>query len=436
MSRPWREAGAELAARWADPLGRSVISLYAIQLSSYVLPLVAFPYLTRVLGPEGLGLYGFLIAFTRVGNLITDWGFSYSTSRDIAQRLERGEPTDAPFSAAMWARLGLLGGWAIVVAVLTTQVDRFAQDAALYWIAFVAVAGSTLFPIWLFQAFERLPLVTGATLLIRVVTTGLLFLLVDSADDIDVAMWLFAAPWVATAAFSLWAARARLGVSWIAQPAGQVVAATREGGSIFITLAAASAYTACNVLLLGLLSDEEQVGYFVAAETVVLAAVGLIGPLAQAIYPRATRTALGGSAAAIGHARAVLPWFLWLGGGLSVTIFVSAPALGRIAFGPEFDRSVPLLQIMSVIPLAIALASVLSTQLMLPLRLDRLYSRAIVAVGIASLGLTFVLVPPLEATGTAISAACAETLIVVLLLLVMRRRGLSLWRDPAGAGAT
>lgn len=430
MSRPARWP-ADLRTRWKDPLGRSVLSLYAIQIASYVVPLVSFPYLLRTLGPSAFGLYGFIIAFGRVGNLITDWGFQFSSTRDIAQRLERREPVDPTFSAAMWARMGLLSLWALVVAVLTTQVDRFAEDAELYWISFVSVAGFTLFPVWLFQAFERLPLVTAANLAFRAVATALIFVLVTSPADVDRALWLWAAPWILTAAFALWAARARLRVRWIPQSGRAIWAATREGTSIFVMLAAASAYTAANALLLGLMTDTEQVGYFVAAETVILAAIGLVGPLSQAIFPRASRNALAGPDAALAHARRVLPWFLALGAALSVGILLTAPIVGPIVFGDDFDRSIRLLQIMSVIPLAVGCYAVLGAQLMLPLRLDRVYSAVLIAVGVGSLALTFALVPRLEATGTAISATTAEVSIVVALLVILHRRGLRLWPPPA-----
>ena len=419
---------AGLKGSWADPLGRSIVSLYSIQIASYVVPLVSFPYLLRVLGPSAFGLYGFVLAFSRVGNLIVDWGFQFSSTRDISQRLERGEPVDAAFSAAMWARLALLAVWALLVTLLTTQVDRFAEHAGLYWISFVSVAGFALFPVWLFQAFERLPLVISANLVSRALATVLIFVVVTSPDDVDRALWLWAAPWVVTASFALWAARSRLGVRWISQPARAAWMATREGTSIFITLAAASAYTAANALLLGVMTDTTQVGYFVAAETVILAAIGLVGPLSQAIFPRASRNAMAGTDAALAHARHVLPWFLALGGSLSIGILLTAPWVGPLVFGGDFDRSIHLLQIMSVIPLAVACYAVIGAQLMLPLRLDRAYSTVIIAVGIASLAVTFALVPRLEATGTAISAALAESSIVIVLMVVLHRRGLHLTR--------
>lgn len=394
-------------------------------MASYVLPLLSFPYLLRVLGPERFGLYGFIVAVARYGLVITDWGFPFTATRDIATRRARGRSVGSVYGATVGARLMLLVVCALGLVVITTQVDRFAQDASLYWAAFAGVAGSALFPVWLFQAFERLPLVTAANLAARVITTALIFLLVRSESDIAIVVWLWSAPWLATAVFALWAARARLGVriavpSWSAQ-----LHALRDGSSVFLSLLAAGLYTASNALILGLLKDNEEVGYFVAAEIVVIAAVGLIGPLSQGLFPQAARVAAEGPESALRHARRALPIVGGMGVALGLFVFATAPFLGALVFGSDFETSVRLLQVMSLIPVAAAFAAVFSIQLMLPLKMDRVYSAVIVSGGLFNVALTLALVPALDAMGTAIAATTTESLVALTLFLYLMRRGLN-----------
>ena len=64
--------------------------------------------------------------------------------------------------------------------------------------------------------------------------------------------------------------------------------------------------------------------------------------------------------------------------------------------------------IMSPVPLIVALATALATQLMLPLHLDRYYLAAVATGACLSLVLTALLVPDHGAIGTAISVVTTE----------------------------
>ena len=94
--------------------------------------------------------------------------------------------------------------------------------------------------------------------------------------------------------------------------------------------------------------------------------------------------------------------------------------LGTLVFGDEFEESVRLLQLMSLIPLSVALGSVLGQQLMIPLKLDRRFSTVIVIAGVFNVCLAVALVPSLGAWGTAIAVTITEALIVVGLAVQLR----------------
>lgn len=406
-------------------LGKNASALYAIHLASYAVPLVSFPYLLRVLGPAAFGVYAFAIAIARYGLLVTDWGFAYTATRDLSKARSAGGPVNRIFSATMGGRLTLLAASAVVLAVLTIFVPRFADEASLFWAVFAGVAGSALLPVWLFQAFEHLPWVAGIQLVTRAISTALIFVFVQSASDVDVALWLWAAPWLVSAAIALWVVRVKLRVRWVATAPREWWHAIRGGSAVFVSLAAASLYTVANVVFLGLLSNDTEVGYFAAAEVVIIAAVGLLGPISQVLFPRSAQAAEGGAAQAVAYARAIAPVIIGLGAALSVGVLVTAPWLGPLIFGPRFDHSVVLLQVMSIIPFAVSVATVLGPQLMLTLRMDSRYASVVIAGGLLNVVMTLLLVPVFLATGTAVAAALAETAIAVVLLLVLLGSGLN-----------
>jgi PST family polysaccharide transporter len=160
--------------------------------------------------------------------------------------------------------------------------------------------------------------------------------------------------------------------------------------------------------------------------------VGLIGPLSQALFPRSARAGAGTRDEMIAHVRRIAPYLVGLGLALGAGTLLLAPVLGPLVFGPDFDESIHLLQIMSLIPVAIAVATLLGPQVMLAVGLDRVYSAVIVAVGVFNVGLMLVLAPRFEATGTAIAATVSECLVAVsLFAILLRRHRRAARRQPA-----
>ena len=53
--------------------------------SNLVFPLITFPYVTRILGPESLGLFNYVVAIVGYVTLFASLGFPMCGTREIAQ---------------------------------------------------------------------------------------------------------------------------------------------------------------------------------------------------------------------------------------------------------------------------------------------------------------------------------------------------------------
>src|SRR5215470_2218422 len=130
--------------------------LYALQGLNYVIPLAVLPYLVRVLGIEGYGLIAFAQAFAQYFVILTDYGFNLSATKRIALARDNRQEVSRIFWSVILVKTLLMLLGALVMGAIVLSIPRFRADAPLYAIAYIAVVGSVLFPLWLFQGMEQM----------------------------------------------------------------------------------------------------------------------------------------------------------------------------------------------------------------------------------------------------------------------------------------
>lgn len=403
-------------------LRHNIAALSALQAANCLIPLITLPYLTRVLGVEAFGRFSFVLAIMAYFVLVTDYGFAWSATRQIAAHRDEQEFISGVFSATWYAKclLALISGLILIGAV--SLVPILQQDAGLYLAGFSLVVGNLLMPVWLLQGLERMREVAIIQVFGRIVALLPLFLLVKTPQDVAWAVVYAGAASIVGGIVSLvWISHSRL-IQWERPKWTSMLNVLREGGVLFLSKLYISAYTLLAPLALGAISGTTSVGYFALADRILRVAQALLEPITQALFPRLSHLYGADRRAARSLVKRTAAIIVALSGLTSLFLWLAADWIIELLGGGEFTPASAVLRWLAVVPLVMGLSNVLGVQIMLPNGLNRAFSQ--IAGFAAVLGI--LVISPLvywkDARGAAMAILLVELFITVAMGVYLHGR--------------
>jgi len=404
-------------------------ALSVLQGANYIFPLITLPYLVRILGVEKYGLLAFAGVTTAYFNIIIDYGFSLVAPKEIAVHREDQAKVSEIYSAVMIIKILLMAVSIFLLTALVFSFDKFSADWKLYYLTFGVVGvvvGQTMFPVWFFQGMEEMKYITYLNLMIRLTYTVAIFIFVKTQGDYYLVPAIRALGAIFAGLMAIYIISWKFKVAFKIQPLKVLLHYFREAYHIFISKIAISLYTTSTIFILGLFTDNIIVGYFAAADRIIQALKGLTGPISQAIYPFISKKVSNSKEDGMRIIRLVAKYVGGLTGAISLFILLFAEPLVHILLGSQYENSVPVLRIMSILPFLIGLSNVFGVQTMITFGRKKPFSRILITGSILNLILSFILVPIFHQVGSAISVVTVEIFITLAMFFYLQTHGLKI----------
>lgn len=400
----------------------------AYQILVIILPLITAPYVSRVLGADGLGTYSYIFSIVAYFGLFGMLGIANHGNRSVALVRDNRQKVSEAFSNTY------------IIQLCTTVITLllyflfiycwFSGDKTIAYIESIIVLSYVLDITWFFFGLEQFAVTVTRNAIIKIATVVAIFIFVRSRED----LWIYALIMSCGMLFSqiyLWL-RIRKYADFCKPSWSQVKSNIKPVLMLFIPAIAYSIYKLLDKVMLGAMSSMSQVGLFDNAEKIINIPSSLITAFGTVMMPRITVLLGTGDEHRISYLNKIsVRYFTLLVVGAAFGLAGICNVLAPVYFGSEFVGSAPIIAGLGFSLIFVTWANVIRTQYLIPNKLDKPYVISSVIGALANLAVNIILIPKFAGIGAMIGTIIAEfTVFFVQLILVRRSFPMSQYLQP------
>lgn len=383
-------------------------SLY--QLLLLLLPFVTAPYISRVLGSSGVGIYTYATSVTSYFVLIINLGIETYGNREVA-KIKNNKSNLSKFVSNLILLHVLLG---IVVTSVFALYTVFCihENQDIFIISSLTLLATTIDINWLFFGLEEFKLTVTRSIVIKLATVGCIFLLVKSpADLIKYTLLMNAANLISQ--IVLWT-NLRKKVELTRPSLKKAIQNLRPMLVLFIPAVALSIYRQMDKVMLGIMSSYSEVGIYEYSEKIINAPVGLISALGIVMLPKMSHLYDEDSESALKYVSFSMSFIMFIAFGCAFGIIAVADNFLPLFFGADFYGTVLVTKLLAITIPLLAWSNVIRNQFLLPRKKDFFYVGSMIAGAVMNLTINWILIPNYGAIGAAIATLFTQIIITIV----------------------
>ena len=262
----------------------SFFSLSLLNAIKLILPLITIPYLIRTVGMANYGIYAIVYSMVIYILEISNYGFTYSATRQVAQNRDNKECINSIFSSVLVCRL-LLAALSAVFLVFLSLIVWNRKYMIMVIFGLGIVIGDILNPVWLFQGMEKMRYMTIVNFVSKLLFTLLVFVFIKEQDHYIFIPLLDSFGYILAGLLSIWIAYKEFGVKFHFPKMNEIVFQFKDGLYIFMSTIFMNLYRNSNTFILGLFVSEAAVGMYAGAEKIIKALQSVSVPISGALFP-------------------------------------------------------------------------------------------------------------------------------------------------------
>ncbi|MBR1769189.1 MAG: flippase [Bacteroidales bacterium] len=384
-----------------------------------LLPVVTFPYASRILLPEGIGHVNSFASIINVIVLLTSLGIPLYAVREVAKvRDDSSKRNKLVFELLSLNFITTFIGY-VAVLILCFLIPQINKDIPLFLLLSLSILFTTIGCEWFYQAVEDFKYIALRGIIVRLLSIVFLFLFVKTREDIVwyAAFTVFGV--MGSNVFNFFRLRKYLSVRDLQlsklNPLRHIPGVTKTFAFNIIT----SIYVQLNTVFLGFFSSDTSAGYYTASMKLNLTAITVSYSLSTVMLPHLSNLIGTENKAKFKEmAQKSYDFSFALALPMAVGLIFVSPEAMVLLSGKDFIPSILVSQIMSFTIFFIALSNVLGIQLLFPLGYMNTVVKSVSIGCLIDLLLCLILIPKFAHNGASLAYLLAELGVMVSLFIL------------------
>lgn len=380
-------------------------------LINLIFPLITFPYISRILLPEGIGRITYVQSINNYFLLFINLGIPLYGIREIAKVRNNKLEKSKVFSEIFFLNIitTILG---VVVYICFYNLNIIKNDKEIFLIFSLVLLFNFLSVDWFFQGIEDYKYITVRTVIIKILSTLFLFVFIKKSSDIYIYSIIVVFSLVGSNFFNIVRALK------LVQLKLKGLNIKRHLKGIFIIFSmnlAISIYTNLDSVMLGSYGSKYSLGIYSAASKIIALVMGIVTSLGAVLLPRISNYIEEKKEKDIKQIlEKTFSFLLFLIIPSIIGIYFTANEIILLFAGEEYLEATTTLKILSLIILFIGFSNFIGMQILYPRGEEKKVFYSVLVGAIINFSLNLYLIPRYYQNGAAFATCVAEFTVVVI----------------------
>ena len=338
------------------------------QILALITPLVTTPYISRILRPEGIGMYsyGYSVAYYFVMFIML--GLNNYGNRTIASVRDNRFLLSKSFSNiyVMQFCLGIL-----LIFMYMIYCFSLAEEKTVSLILSLYVISGMFDVNWFFYGMEEFNVTVTRNVAVKILTVLAIFWLVRDSGDVYKYCFIMAAGFLISQ-ICVWPFLLNR-IDFVKPKWSEARKHIKPNLVLFTTTLAVSLFKIMDKIMLGIMTNSAQVGFYESSEKVINIPIAFVTALGTVMLPRMTNLISNGKEKDSSFISLSLLFAMVLTCSLCLGIMSISDIFVPLFYGKGYTECTSLFMILLPSCIFLAFANVIRTQYLLPHKMDRIY---------------------------------------------------------------